>query len=682
MERIKQLTCDVDEPPPEDDIPPRGSPPGEESSKDTINQLNNRNHDKSFSPSSSSTTSSNSSMSSTYKKITDLFNKREKIASDAQNNAINESNNKQSLLQTAPDLGNGGTEFIETSQCSVAKIAATNEARKQFLSTLAPLTACVTSNAVGEDYQYQYQLATINAGERASVASTVGTEYSLEDIDEALKNDGDETKKVAPDVLVGTPSASESTDELAMFVQQDASRIERIKKRYQPENATEEDDEHDDYGFNRRPSVRGIKPRFGSTTEILQQIQSQLQPPGNPQPTTQQRHPNHMWPYYSETGLENPKSRTCPQVYSHAQYSFPTEDLKSRTVSPQYRPTSLIEENIYQNCSTQRCGQVYYGPNVNHVHQPVMRIGGGCSDFYQTLPNRKRTGRPESPPPMEMSRSYQQTMVLIPYNRIEGYQSGNVSPNPLYSTPEQCNYARFATTKKVPPNTVNKQYPEPIYHGTLPARLRHAPHMEDPQYQLKLAPKQMIRVPYSTGQPVQVHLMTSRSESPLPGQFATARATQTPSATLTTCNYYNPGPPNSRYRPAIGPVVPHNGTLWLAENPYGTKINRHSFPAGAPRYPVPDNISLADSDSQHSVQLPNGYRQPMETTFPARETSAPTSPTKTRFTERGVPEGAASVSPQDSTTTTSTMTSPTSPQNPPTTTASANGKSLYYAMNV
>lgn len=58
-----------------------------------------------------------------------------------------------------------------------------------------------------------------------------GTEYSLEDIDEGLKNADDDRKRIAPDVLAGTPSASESGDELAMFVQQDAGRIERIKKK-------------------------------------------------------------------------------------------------------------------------------------------------------------------------------------------------------------------------------------------------------------------------------------------------------------------------------------------------------------------------------------------------------------------------------------------------------------------
>lgn len=229
-ERIKQLTCDVDEPPVEEEIPPRGSPTGEESTKPPETPpINNRiTQDKSFSPSSSSTTSSNSSMSSTYKKITDLFGKREKVTSELQNNAINESANKQNLLQTAPDLGNGGQELIEPQ--NYAKVNNTSEARKQFLSTLAPLTACVSGTATSDEFQYQYQLAN-NPGERISVASTTGTEYSLEDIDEVLKTETEESKKVAPDVLVGTPSASESVDELAMFVQQDAGRIERIKKR-------------------------------------------------------------------------------------------------------------------------------------------------------------------------------------------------------------------------------------------------------------------------------------------------------------------------------------------------------------------------------------------------------------------------------------------------------------------
>lgn len=226
VERIKQLTCDVDEPLHADDIPQqRVSPPGEESrNSPEITTKNNHQHHHQYSPSSSSsTTSSNSSMSSTYKKITDLFaNKRDKPdVTDTTTNRI----------PSVPDLGNGTQEYNNAieSHVPVTKLNSTNESRRQFLSTLAPLTACVTAvNPSGvDDYYYHHNN---HPNERMSVASSVGTEYSLEDIDEGLKNE-DDTKNIAPDVLVGTPSASESGDELAMFVQQDASRIERIKKK-------------------------------------------------------------------------------------------------------------------------------------------------------------------------------------------------------------------------------------------------------------------------------------------------------------------------------------------------------------------------------------------------------------------------------------------------------------------
>lgn len=130
-----------------------------------------------------------------------------------------------------PDLGNGGIsshDVVDALHCPITKVNSnTSESRKQFLSSLAPLTACVNAMGNAEDHYYHGS----NPGERNSVASSIGTEYSLEDIDEGLKNDDEETKRITPDVLAGTPSASESGDELAIFVQQDASRIERIKKK-------------------------------------------------------------------------------------------------------------------------------------------------------------------------------------------------------------------------------------------------------------------------------------------------------------------------------------------------------------------------------------------------------------------------------------------------------------------
>lgn len=223
VERIKQLTCDVDDPETE-----RASPPGEEArNSPEMSHAINKNIDKSFSPSSSSTASSNSSsVSSTYKKITDLFGKKERVD-------VNNIHNELIARPTPapPDLGNGGIashDVVDALHCPVTKVNSTSsESRKQFLSSLAPLTACVSAMGSVDEHYYHGG----NAGERNSMASSVGTEYSLEDIDEGLKNDDDESKRITPDVLAGTPSASESGDELAIFVQQDASRIERIKKK-------------------------------------------------------------------------------------------------------------------------------------------------------------------------------------------------------------------------------------------------------------------------------------------------------------------------------------------------------------------------------------------------------------------------------------------------------------------
>lgn len=86
-----------------------------------------------------------------------------------------------------------------------------------------------------------------------------------------------------PDRSAGTEQSKQGSqqqvDELALFVQRDASRIDRIRKRYSLNSSSShaagsdgEDDEHDDYGFNRRPSVRGIRPRFGTTQEIVNQV--------------------------------------------------------------------------------------------------------------------------------------------------------------------------------------------------------------------------------------------------------------------------------------------------------------------------------------------------------------------------------------------------------------------------
>ncbi|XP_018331288.1 uncharacterized protein LOC108741127 [Agrilus planipennis] len=658
VERIKQLTCDVDEGTQEIEMSQvRVSPPGEESSKtQEETSMNPKSNDKSFSPSSSSTASSNSSGSSTYKKITDLFSKKDKLP-DIQMSVSADNTNKQTQASETGSID--GHDRLNHQQ--IAKVNSTNEARKQFLSSLAPLTACVGGFALADDHHYH--LANNHPGTRSSVTSSVGTEYSLEDIDEGLRNGGDEDaepKRVTPDVVAGTPS-NESADELAMFVQQDASRIERIKKKYQTDN--DEEDEHDDYGFNKRPSVRGIKPKFSTTTEILQQIQNHMQM--SPAPV---KVPNQMWPYYSETSLSNSEIKQVNINQSHPsdQYNHIPDDGKCRTFAQVYRPTSFGDNNIYQNCVNQQCTRdVLYRTNINHVH-PVMRIGGGCSEVYQQPCNAKeRGGRPESPPPLDMARTYHQTMVYIPYNHLENYQNHCLSPNTHYVT--TTNNAK-CYPRNYNQNQINARCSE-TYHKTVNYTLAG----DRVQFQgtaFKQNVKPPLRVPFSS---TVAHPTHSRSESPLPAQILTARSTQTPCTRMPSCTFYPTI--NAKFRPAVGP----GNSVLYAESPYGSKINRQSFTIPASRYPAADNISFTDSDSQYSTQTPTLYRQYVETTFSAQPDNVLGSPTKQRFIERGVPEGAASVPSQDSLSSQSTMTSPTSPQqNVQTNTP----KPLFYAMNV
>ena len=123
-----------------------------------------------------------------------------------------------------------------SSQNAIARVNTTSEARKQLLTSLAPFTACVMAQTSIESNEV-YQVTNEDQNERLSTTSSVCTDYSLQDIDEVLKSHADDRKPHpnhlrAPDVLHGT---TETSDELAAFVQQDAGRIERLKKRYQSE---------------------------------------------------------------------------------------------------------------------------------------------------------------------------------------------------------------------------------------------------------------------------------------------------------------------------------------------------------------------------------------------------------------------------------------------------------------
>ncbi|KAL1454912.1 hypothetical protein WDU94_009041, partial [Cyamophila willieti] len=588
VERIKKLTCDIDEPEQTETNDAKGetkveenqrqekenrvdyesvrcSPSGEESP----HELNNENNDRTGNPTATS--------SSTYRKLTDLFSRRSGDKNDNLNYHY-----QQTLQQqiSPPDLGNGQDDHPKL----VARHSITSEARRQFLSSLAPLTACVTGH-LDESPMVMRDLTLSLPHDRTSIASTMstGTDYSLEDIDKGLKN-ADEKRSGAPqpDVIAGTPAGdSNINDELANFVQQDAVRIEKIKKRYSGGTASNSvvgsDDENDDYGFNRRPSVKGIKPRFGSTNEILQQIQTQLEPPVI---ACSSRVGSHMtWPYY-----------------------IPETD--SRAGSP--GPITLLTSDGYATVAEKSQDDVQRG----HICQQQKHVLYTSSNNVQHM--MRLQGDPTRLPNVSM---------MVPYQSEFGIPS------------EYLNYSHYNVYphKPMPDNLVQMRVAPPP-----DMRIPHHIHPE-PHYSTQPLPpgttsvirvgtgqQQTIKVPCPAGGPVQVHLLTTRrNESPQRGalpinslyfqqnqqQMVIARGTQTASI---SSSYYIPQ--NVR-APYITPLV--NGNPRGAIYPdFASKTNNNYA-----------TLALHRSSPVSSV-----------TSSPTRKMSHP------KTCERGVPEGAATTS--------------------------------------
>ncbi|XP_039430828.1 uncharacterized protein LOC120413919 isoform X2 [Culex pipiens pallens] len=663
-ERIRQLTCDIDEPIDEgadgnegdlSELERRDSPAGEENP-----QQPKYIPDKSFSPSSSASSSSSGSNGSTYKKITDLFHRdrrQEKIPEADENPiVIIPQVSWDCRCPAGPDIGmgvqiqGGHTQIHQPPQQRQA------DSRRQFLSTLAPLTACVAGQR--DDLSY-YTLA--HPGDRNSLGSSQCTEYSLGDIDAALHDD--DGKKVAPDVIAGTPG--QESDELAAFVQQEGARTERLKKRYSTETSTSapasgagsDDDEHNDYGFNSRPSVRGIKPRFGSTNEILQQMQAQLAAPAAPPPKssssvanapTQPIQSNTLPRPHTSSSLQLAAAKQQITTHQHtASWSYYPVDngtgggAQSKAVATVAAGTNMVtavdphgnyyhipaqarhsyhgQEAIYQNCAQLPAGNIQANTvhvqsqqihtqhhAVHHIH-PVAAAGGvmpgnpvaaaAAAAAYGKFA-RSPTRRPESPPPL---RNYHQTMVLIPYN-AETYQR--------YTAQEQENYRR--------------------QHNIV-------------EYQQ--VTQQTIRVPVGYPLPgMQLHVVAGRGA--LPPHYSTL--------------------------PRLGSSSSSSGT----SGSIAAATSAASTNSGPPPLPPPQGKPPAYS--QYASQQPP----------PLQEKP----PGLVKFTgERGAPEGAASVQPADA----ASMLSPTSAgHGPPTLGAGASSAqggagaapsqqgAVFYAMNV
>lgn len=125
-------------------------------------------------------------------------------------------------------------------------------------------------------------------GQRTSVASnstTADTIYSLSDIEEVLT----EEEKEITDAFF----KENKPDELEIFVQQDAGRTERLRKRYSAtpklesnetklssnSNNLSKNTPNTTFSSNTHRNMNNDKPKFGSTIEILQQLQQQIETP-------------------------------------------------------------------------------------------------------------------------------------------------------------------------------------------------------------------------------------------------------------------------------------------------------------------------------------------------------------------------------------------------------------------
>lgn len=310
---------------------------------------------------------------------------------------------------TLPVDSQDDDEEEEGEQQGPTPTTSTAEARKQFLSQMAGQAGAPHVSVNG-----------ISAlpGDRSSLASNSDS-YTFDDIDEALHDDrsssvpsssqssprlsgksdvdgasttesgysSNETNGELQVPLNGLPLSvtlpvgGVDIDELAEFVRQDAGRMERLRRRYDA-------GEPEDHGFSRRPSVRGIKPRFGSTTDLLKQMATQLAPPTMAQPGMAGSH--MTWPY-RDVGDDDsqPAQRrrasqnraVLPALQEDILYT-PTSDLSPQGVPPP-PPSSAAQPAM----------------TLTHTKAPrVVHVYASTGDLRAPPPPRLPAPR-ESPPP-------------------------------------------------------------------------------------------------------------------------------------------------------------------------------------------------------------------------------------------------------------------------------------------
>ncbi|KAG7165119.1 hypothetical protein Hamer_G004903 [Homarus americanus] len=479
---------------------------------------------------------------------------------------------------TLPTALEGGEEQEEGQQAPASATSA-SDARKQFLSQMSSHASVPLINGVSA-----------HPGDRSSLASNSDS-YTFDDIDEALhddrsssvpsssqssprlsgKSDMDGTSTTESGYssnetngelcpvnglpmsgaqILGLPPGGVDIDELAEFVRQDAGRMERLRRRYDA-------GELEDHGFNRRPSVRGIKPRFGSTTDLLKQMATQLAPPTMAQPGMAGSH--MTWPYRDVGDEESgppPRRRAAPNraVLPALQEDIlyiPTSDL-----SPQAAPLSSTSETTVTSLTHTKA------PRVVHVY-------ASTGDLRAPPPPRLAVPR-ESPPPDLIrpgvapvpvrAHSHSSLSQAPPDGPLQGMVVAPQMPTPVVHE------HHYPTCRR--PSSVHGHLPPDslVTRGVLP------PPVARPHSTLSHYPNPRVPVHYHP------------YEEPPPSR-APYEGSHTPLAQRGSYPGTIPAPiPSSHYQP---PLIPHDPARYPNPPPYGSQHPHSRPPITSPREGTP-----------------------------------------------------------------------------------------------
>ncbi|XP_055386925.1 uncharacterized protein LOC129615637 [Condylostylus longicornis] len=282
-------------------------------------------------------------------------------------------NADETLLSAAPDIAL--EMHIPINEVQYQQATYRNNEHKRFLSTFVPLTSCMAGQK--DDLPY----CTIEEYKE----NKPDDQTNKQNFNKTSNFNNDGNSKVAPDVIVGTPGLEQQL--LSQIAKYEVTQKKKTQNKNQKLSSSNnsDDDEQSDYGFNKRPSVKGIKTKYKTDTtknnKDSEKEKSGTKMDADMIDKTNTQHSNSLIAQQRSANLWNYADLDKVSVDNFPASPYPVESI--------------------QIVSGQR-------PNTNHSCN-ITNITKKSSKFQKT-PTSKR---PESPPPYK---NYYQTMVLIPCN--------------------------------------------------------------------------------------------------------------------------------------------------------------------------------------------------------------------------------------------------------------------------